>query len=85
MKLFLVKRTDHIGYDEYSDFVVAAENLDAALLIHPDDESNWKDGHWWTGKYKDDTWADPTTLIVTEIGTVNDGITGVICASYHAG
>jgi len=46
-------------------------------------------GRKWRAKteydYVDDTWADPPTLKVEEIGTAKDGVTGVQCASFNAG
>lgn len=35
MNLYLVERTDTVGWDEYSGMVVAAASEDAARLIHP--------------------------------------------------
>lgn len=38
MKLFLVKRTDYVGYDEYDAFVCAAESEEQARKMLPFDE-----------------------------------------------
>lgn len=36
MNLYLVSRTDSIGYDEYDAFVCVAESEEQALSLHPD-------------------------------------------------
>jgi hypothetical protein len=35
MNLYLVERTDTVGYDEYLGMIVAAASEDAARMIHP--------------------------------------------------
>lgn len=35
MKLFIVERTDNVGYDEFDSIVVAAESEDDAIHIEP--------------------------------------------------
>ena len=38
LDLFKVSRTDKMDYDQYSDFVCAAESEDAAMLMYPDED-----------------------------------------------
>lgn len=95
MKLFFVKRTDSIDYDEYDSFVCAAESEEAARLIHPSRmvEYIWNGKFWVDKNYQEDEffvpdnrgWASPHSLVVTEIGEANAGVTGIICASFNAG
>jgi len=35
MNLYLVKRSDHVDFDEYAGMVVAAESEEAARHLHP--------------------------------------------------
>ncbi len=35
MKLWIIERTDSVGYDEYDSIVVAADSEDDALRIEP--------------------------------------------------
>jgi hypothetical protein len=90
MKLWHVIRSDDHGYDEYSDFVAAAEDEEAARLTHPDGNYSWmgkewqQPGHNYT--WKDTTWPAPGTLNVKHIGEAAPEIkAGVICSSFHAG
>lgn len=90
MKLYLVIRTDPVGYDEYDSAVVAAEDEDTARLIHPSGDFVWNGTKWRhptsTWDYVSDTWADPASLIVEEIGLAHPSlIRGVVCASFNAG
>lgn len=78
--LYLVKRTDEVGYEEYDSMVVAASSEDEARTTHPD-------GRW------DEEWAgwswvfisDIESLSVELIGTAKDGLDGLILASFNAG
>lgn len=86
MKLWLIKRIDHVGYDEYDSAVVVAETEDAARLIHPTGSAYlWNGTIWKDGNWSDNVWADPATLKVQEVGIASPGITGVVCASFNAG
>lgn len=102
MKIWLVSRKEGGGYDEYDAFVVVAETAEAARLTHPNEDEDvgsvlyattkW-DGRKWMSTYRDgeqheshDWPVEPDSLIVTEIGTANDGQeSGVVLASFNAG
>jgi hypothetical protein len=87
MKLFLVRRTDYVGYDEYDSMVVAANDETGARNTHPrGSDCKWTGKAWARdGLTDDDTWTDPEMLTVEPIGTANEGIIGVICSSFNAG
>lgn len=95
MKLWLVSRTDRVGYDEYDSMVVAAETEEEARKIHPSDhlsnmgvfyDNGWK---WVIGgvlrEYSGDSWANPDQLTVEYLGTTDREIKGVIISSFNAG
>jgi len=64
MAIYLVKRTDKIGYDEYDAFVVRAANEDQALAVAMQEgQQTW-----------DKTWRDPDTLTVTRIDSKGDAL-----------
>jgi len=48
-KLWLVRRTDRIGYDEYDSMVVVADTELEARTYHPngDLKARFEDGFWW--------------------------------------
>lgn len=49
MNLYLVNRSDNVGYDNYDQCVVAAVSEDAARLIHPSGmvfDGNNASGSW---------------------------------------
>jgi hypothetical protein len=90
MKLWLLVRQDQGGYDTYDSCVVAAETADAAKLIHPSSrdyvwDSQKEDWFSQKGEWRDDTWAAPSLIVATAIGTASEGISGVQCASFNAG
>lgn len=87
--LYLVKRTDRIGYDEYDSFVVCAENEDEARRVSPDGEIFFKEGlpDAYRSYFKW-VWTDAIeTLDVTCIGIASTSLKKrqVICSSYNAG
>lgn len=93
-KLWFVRRTGLVGYDEYDSFVCAADTKEIAICIHPDgsriyDESRkgwlWKDD--LEGRvFNEGTWANPERLVVEYLGETDREIAGtVICASFNAG
>lgn len=73
MKIWLVKRTDKIDYDEYDSFVVAHETEDAARNSRPSEFDGWP--------------VNPSELHVVEIGDCTYPWTPgtVFCASFNAG
>jgi hypothetical protein len=74
MNLYLVKRTDGIGYDEYDAMIVAARNENEARTVDP---AEWG---WGCG-------VDSATLEVQRIGTAARGTANrtVILSSFNAG
>jgi hypothetical protein len=73
MNLYLVKRTDSPGYDEYDGIVVRAESADRAEAIATNANGI---GMSYTG-------LGPHNIEVTEITT--DGDEAVILDSFNAG
>ena len=77
MNLYLVSRTDRVGYDEYDSMVVAAESEDAARLMKPANEMAPYSGQGWTD--------NPEALTVELISTSLDSTPRVVITSYNAG
>lgn len=97
-KLWLVSRTDVVGYDEYDSMVVAADTELEARTIHPNGFTKAKmvDGYWrffydnpgssFHGElYNDSCWAYVMKLNVEYLGTTDRDIKGVVLASFNAG
>ena len=87
--LFLVKRTDKIGWDEYDSFVVCAKDADEARRVFPGGEVFFKDDeesrNYFLWRW---SWTDAIeTLEVTCIGVASPRLERrqVVCASYNAG
>jgi hypothetical protein len=72
MRIYLVERTDKVGWDEYESFVCAAKSTWSARKLQPDT-------YGWV--------TNPETLKVKLIGEANKGITEplVLHASFKAG
>lgn len=71
MRLFLVKRTDNVDYDQYDSLVVVAKNATRAKKLKPLDND-------WTNDYKN--------LHVHEIGTASIDLgEGILLGSFNAG
>jgi hypothetical protein len=94
MRIYLVKRTDDWGYDDYDSFVCYAKSAYSARQMHPDEEIYWdkKEKKWIYKPMKDyDSWSnwvtDLESLEVKLIGEANKGISEskVILASFNAG
>lgn len=87
--LYLVKRTDRIGWDEYDSFVVCAKSADEARRIHPDGESFFKEDlpDGFRDYFKWDWTEAIETLEVICIGVASPSLKKrqVICSSYNAG
>lgn len=85
MKLFLVKRTDDIGYDEYDAFVCAAESEEQARSMLPDDE--WHMKEYVIGLIMCEWTKDLNKIEVEYIGEADEKYTepAVILASFNAG
>lgn len=85
MNIYLVSRTDKIGYDQYSAMVVVAPDEETALNTSPyngmtlpaeDDDEGWR--------YS--SWARPSTLNIRLIA--REALyekPEIILASFHAG
>ena len=85
MNLYLLRRTDTIGYDEYDAFVCAAESEDQARSMPPANE-------WLTSELLNSNiiweWTnDLNNIEVTHIGKADEKYTKptVILASFNAG
>jgi len=73
MKLWLVERTDEIGYDEHIAFVISAKSAEEVHNHTP------AKGPWWT-------WAEKAHVRVTLIGAATKGTkAGVVMESFNAG
>ena len=86
--LYHVEQGEIVGYDTFSDMVVAAYSKKDAAKIHPHGDvygilnehgnNAWSCSHAWA--------SSPKYVNVTKIGKASKNITqpGVICASFHA-
>lgn len=74
-----------LGYDSYSEFIVACKNEQTARFIHPTGLKKTE----WTERKSDDwlTQDQVGKLVVMCIGTANGNVKEdeVIIAMYHAG
>lgn len=79
MNLYLIKRTDKIGWDEWDSIVVAAKTPKDAIKIHPSGRVvGWNEiFSGWTN--------NPKNVKVTLIGEAEQKEPGVILASFNAG
>jgi hypothetical protein len=77
MKIYLLERIGHTGYDEFYGCVVAAKTADAAVNIAPNGKAfNGKNNEWV---------GDISEIKCTEIGNANKAQKeGVIMASFNA-
>lgn len=91
MNIYHVSRPDEADYDEYSDFVVAAEDEETARTTDPGDFYVWIDEAWHfryaeSPRANNSSWIHPSKCIVRLIGTAVESVeAGVICRSFHAG
>ena len=100
MKIYKVSQDINNGYDTYSDFVTACDSEEEARNKHPSEYvTHQRDGLWYgtysreEGEYETEnshysSWVqvkDLDKVKVEEIGIANEGITGIICSSFHAG
>lgn len=97
MNIYLVERTDSVGYDEYDSFVCVAMDEDTARHISPDEYHvysrelggwvfNYHDGSSELDRYT--SWThDVSTLLVYKIGKADPMYSNgdVICSSFNAG
>jgi hypothetical protein len=80
MNLYHVSQDVNNNYDTYSDFVIACASEEEARNTTPDGNKNEE-----TPQTHYSHWTWPANVKVKLIGTAAEGITGVICSSYHAG
>lgn len=91
MKLWLLVNKKVTGYDTYDSAVVAANTIEEARYIHPQDyKNNWweKDqtDKWWERDQTYASWCLPADVEISFIGEADEKILeGVICASFNAG
>ena len=81
MNIYKVSRIAEWDYDEYSDFVVVAANVNDAYHTHPR-------GHTltFTEEYSHGWVTNIDDLKIELLGVANEEIkAGVVCVSYHAG
>jgi len=95
--IYLVKRTDPGGYDEWDSFVVIATDETEARYTYPDPYHRWDHLHLgWVMVFQDGStkpcskyhgWVDdPEQLEVTKIGVADyTPENPVILASFNAG
>lgn len=90
MNLYLLEREGDGGYDTFNAAVVVAGSEAEARRCHPSGELVWQNALGWidpdskSGWVHDD-WIAPEQVQVTFLGPVVPGITGVVCADFHAG
>ena len=95
IKLWLIKRTDPIGYDEFDSMIVAAPTEEEARTYHPNGVTRgYKKDGYWEYKYLNSSYYPPPSwygwgriedLEVSYLGTTDREIQGVILASFNAG
>ena len=100
MYIYLLERTDRVGYDEYDSCVVVADSEEQARFINPCEYYVWSDEQQQYGfvysdgkveytKYTNNGggWTNPSTLKVTYIGEADSQLNAgdVICSSFNAG
>lgn len=73
MKLYIVTRTDRVGYDEFDGLVIASEDEESAKDFHAD----------WL---RIDCWASKENLKAEYIGEAKEGTEyGCVFESFNAG
>jgi hypothetical protein len=82
MNIYLISQEVNNSYYCYDSAVVAAESEYDARSIHPDGRRDW-DGI--EGPYPYGSWCSKEFVEVKLIGKAEEGITGIICASFNAG
>jgi len=86
MKLFLIYRTEIVGYDEYDSAVVVAADEESAKKIHPREE--YANKEWWKEDMEYNSWVIPEKVNVSYLGICESGDYkegSVVCASFNAG
>lgn len=91
MKIYKVKRTDDIGYDEYDAFVCVAPDMETAKNIKP----GYRHGLFVTlawdeqdGSSNFDTWTCDKNAVKVELLGIADATfdkTQILLASFNAG
>lgn len=73
MKLYLLSRTDTVGYDEHKAFVVAAKSEESAISFSPYGDSDYS------------TWTTKENIEIQCIGESNSMKEKVVISSFNAG
>lgn len=94
MKLYKISQDLNNDYDTYDSAIVAANSIDDARTIHPENEPQWgkqtKEEYVRRGYYPGDRewipFSDIDKINVEYIGTAAKGTKrGVILSSYNSG
>ncbi len=88
MNLYLLKRVNSPGYDEFISAIVVAEKEEEAILMHPIGNNYSWNGKRWANQYnyEDYTWDDLRNIKVILIGKAEKNLTkGVILGSFNRG
>lgn len=82
MNLYLIKRNDSVGDDEFDSAIVAAESEDDAREIHPgkDTLESWQDSTSTWIQY-----AQRDSLTVRLLAKTTSEPRGVVLGSFNAG
>ena len=78
-KIYIINRTDRVGYDEHDSHVVIADSEEEAraLVATPDDAK-----YYWPGDEGSDIWYAESTKVTEVLPT--DG-KGIVLSSFNAG
>ncbi len=85
LRLYLVERTDTVGWDQFDSFVCVADSIESAQQINPSDSSSkWIDDKWTSDDYE---WTNPSTLKIAEIGLPSENLNNgdIVISSFNAG
>ena len=86
MYIFLVQRTDKVGYDEYDSFICVANSESQARLMNPNYNEIENNLYFnFDYPYISDWVKNPNSLVVTKIGKADSNQPRVILSSYNAG
>ena len=86
MNIYLVRRTDDWGYDQYDSFVCVAESEEQAKLLNPHYDPYFEDEMFYNFNERCWCWVNsPDLLEAIKIGVSDEDKVKVILASYNAG
>lgn len=97
MKIFLIERTDAVGYDEYDSFVCVAEDELSAKKMHPENARGYKEPEYFFNEetqefspvnnahiYRSKLWVKKIDSLKTTEVTL-DGERRFILTNFNAG